>query len=371
MQFDRYIFGQLIRTTFAVSVVLIGIVWLFQTIKLLELVVNNGAGVTDFLLMSFAAIPLWFTIALPIGAFVGTLWVFFRVLSDRELLVMQAIGMSPLQIARAPIALGVVMSAILVLNSVILLPASFGLYKELQFKLRNNIPAVMLQDGVFIDIVNGMTILIGAHTKDGVAKDIFIHDARVPNKVTTLTAEYGTFSQTNGIPSLQLQNGQRADLSDDETAGALLLFDSHTLSITRNDGGAPARRAPIDMNEDFIWNLLDPEKSPSPGYYNERRAEGHYRITSPFLALALVLMSTAILLRGQMRRDLWRRRASISIGAGIAAIIAIIFARSLITTMPQAIPLIYIVIAAPLGVSVHLLRSVQRDRPAAISEAQA
>ena len=49
---------------------------------------------------------------------------------------------------------------------------------------------------------------------------------------------------------------------------------------------------PIDMNEDTIGKLLNPDKSPYPDYFNQRRAEGHYRIVSPGLALVLVLIAT-------------------------------------------------------------------------------
>ena len=36
----------------------------------------------------------------------------------------------------------------------------------------------MLQDNVFIDVVDGMTMLIGEKFDDGLAKDLFIHDER-------------------------------------------------------------------------------------------------------------------------------------------------------------------------------------------------
>ena len=85
MQFDRYLLAQLMRTTLSVAVTLIGIVWLFQTIRILEIVVNRGAPITDFFVMSVTVVPLWLTIALPISAFVAVTWVFQRALADREL----------------------------------------------------------------------------------------------------------------------------------------------------------------------------------------------------------------------------------------------------------------------------------------------
>ena len=108
MQFDRYIFAQMLRMAIAVSLTLIGIMWLFQTIRILELVINRGAPLTDFMVMSVTVIPLWLTVAMPIGTFIGVIWVFHRSLADRELLVAQASGRSAHQLARAPIALGLI-----------------------------------------------------------------------------------------------------------------------------------------------------------------------------------------------------------------------------------------------------------------------
>ena len=170
MQFDRYIFKQMLRTSFAVVLTLVGIMWLFQTIRILELVINRGAPMTDFLLMSVTVIPLWLTIAIPISVFVAVMWVFHRALVDRELLVAQASGRSAIQLSRAPIALGVLVTTFLVINSVVLLPLSFSVYKEVQFELRITIPTVMLQDNVFIDVVDGMTMLIGKKYKDGMPR---------------------------------------------------------------------------------------------------------------------------------------------------------------------------------------------------------
>ena len=191
MQFNLYIFNQLIRTTLALTSVLVGIVWLFQTIRILELVVNRGAAVGDFLIMSIASMPLWLMIAVPISGFIAVNWVFSRILADRELLVMQSIGLSPLQLAKAPIALGILLTTFLAINTVYILPTSFGVYKDLQFKLRNSIPTILLRDGVFIEIVDDMTIFIGSRDDDDIMRDLFIHDARIGDRIITMTAQSG------------------------------------------------------------------------------------------------------------------------------------------------------------------------------------
>ena len=346
MQFDRYIFRQMLRTSFAVMLTLVGIMWLFQTIRILELVINRGAPMTDFLLMSITVIPLWLTIAIPISAFVAVMWVFHRALVDRELLVAQASGRSAIQLARAPIALGVLFTTFLVINSVFLLPLSFGVYKEVQFKLRNTIPTVMLQDNVFIDVVDGMTMLIGKKYKDGHAENVFIHDEKTDGVIVTMTAKAGRFIEKDGKPAVILNDGHRFELSQDKQSGATLMFDTHTVSITPRDR-KQSTRMPIEMNEDRISNLLNPDASPQAVYVNQRVAEGHYRIASPFLAFALIMIASTGVLHGQIRLSNWSRRTITTIAVGILCISAIVSARSLATTSPLMIPLIYLSMLVP------------------------
>ena len=364
MQFDRYIFRQMLRTSFAVMLTLVGIMWLFQTIRILELVINRGAPMTDFLLMSVTVIPLWLTIAIPISVFVAVMWVFHRALVDRELLVAQASGRSAIQLARAPIALGVLFTTFLVINSVFLLPLSFGVYKEVQFKLRNTIPTVMLQDNVFIDVVDGMTMLIGKKYKDGHVENVFIHDEKTDGVIVTMTAKAGRFIEKDGKPAVILNEGHRFELSQDKQSGATLMFDTHTVSITPRDR-KQSTRMPIEMNEDRISNLLNPDASPQAVYVNQRVAEGHYRIVSPFLAFALIMIASTGVLHGQIRRSNWSRRAIATIAVGILCISAIVSARSLATTSPLMIPLIYLSMLVPAAGLLTLLGWQSIAQPAA------
>jgi len=355
MQFNLYIFNQLLRTTLALTLVLVGIIWLFQTIRILELVVNRGAAVGDFLVMSVASMPLWLMIAIPISGFIAVNWVFSRILADRELLVMQSIGLSPLQLAKAPIALGVLLTAFLAVNTVYILPTSFGVYKDLQFKLRNSIPTILLRDGVFIEVVDDMTMFIGSRADDDIMRDLFIHDARIADRIITMTAQSGEFIERDGSPTLILQNGERSERNAEGQSGAVLLFDTHSVTITRNSS-QKTERATIDINEDSISNLLSPDAAQSPQYYLQRHAEGHYRIASPWLGLGLALLSAAIILRGQIRRDLWTRRASLNIGGCVLVIIAVVISRGWVTNNANLWPFIHLSVLAPIIIAFWLLR---------------
>ena len=367
MQFDRYLLAQLVRTTIAVTVTLVGIVWLFQTIRILELVVSRDGPFLDFIIMSITVIPLWLTIAFPISAFIAITWVFQRTIADRELLVMQASGRSTLQLARAPIMLAIGVTAILVLNSTVVLPFSFGIYKEMQFKLRNSIPAVLLREGVFIDVVDSMTMLIGEKTEDGMARDIFLHDERAPDKTITITAKYGKFVNQDGVPAVILQNGVRNEVNQNGDASASLLFETHSVIIS-SDTQPSQERLTFDMNEDSIRNLLNPETSPAPRYFNQRRAEGHYRIISPLLGFVLVMTAACSVLCGQIRRDTLFRRTVLNIGAAIAIISMMVSTRSLTITMPATTPLLYASLVGPAFILIVLIMWPTQKAPMEASQ---
>ena len=367
MQFNLYIFNQLLRTTLALTSVVMGIIWLFQTIRILELVVNRGAAVGDFLLMSVASMPLWLMIAIPISGFIAVNWVFSRILADRELLVMQSIGLSPLQLAKAPIALGVLLTTFLALNTVYILPTSFGVYKDLQFKLRNSIPTILLRDGVFIEVVDDMTMFIGSRNENDIMRDIFIHDARITDRIITMTAQSGEFIGREGSPTLILHNGERSERNAEGQSGAVLLFESHSVTITRNSN-QQTERAIIDNNEDSISNLLSADAARSPKYYLQRHAEGHYRIASPWLGLGLALLSAAIILRGQIRRDLWTRRANLNISACVLVIIAVVVSRGWVTNNANLWPFIHLSVLAPIILAFWLLRQPRETIDATVQK---
>ena len=68
------------------------VIWLNQSLRILDIVITQGASFTDFLRYSFLAAPLWLVVIMPLSAFIAILWTLHRFLSDREIVVMHAVG---------------------------------------------------------------------------------------------------------------------------------------------------------------------------------------------------------------------------------------------------------------------------------------
>ena len=80
---------------------------------MIELIVNKGANMIDFLLLTVLAIPLWIIIILPFSGLFATLFILNKLQQDREITAMRSVGMSNMVIMRGPLIVGVLMTCFL------------------------------------------------------------------------------------------------------------------------------------------------------------------------------------------------------------------------------------------------------------------
>ena len=354
MNFHGYLFRQFSFTTLLVLASLLAVVWLNHALRMLELVVNKDGSFFDFILLSLFPMPLWLIIALPMAGFIGVIWTIYRFLTDRELIVMQAIGISPGQFSKMPLLFGLLLTTILSVNSVVVLPYGYSKFKELQVLVRASIPKLLVQDNVFIDIADDLTLFVGERISQNKVGRVFIQDARNPDRLVTITSETGQFLVSDSRPLFILRNGQRTELGLDGSSTASLSFETHMLDIGKSSSTSSQRNI-LDSHEENILNLLFPPDTLNVQYANDRKAMGHYRIASPFLALCLVILATSIMLHGRILRETVNRRILIVAVLGILIQTGLILARSLTASAPLFWPSLYLVILLPMIFGLYLI----------------
>ena len=90
-------------------------------------------------------------------------------------------------------------------------------------------------------------------------------------------------------------------------------------------------------------------------FANERKAMGHYRLASPFLALCLVIVATTVMLHGRILRETVNRRILIVALTGILIQAGLILSRSLTASTPLLWPSLYLVVFVPMIFGFYLL----------------
>ena len=115
---DRYILRQSLSIMVFVTAALSAAVWLAQSLRLVDLIVNRGLSAEVFLYLALLILPRFLDIVLPIGAFIAVLFVFNRLTSESELVVMRGAGMGPFALARPVFVLaGIGCAALLSLSA--------------------------------------------------------------------------------------------------------------------------------------------------------------------------------------------------------------------------------------------------------------
>jgi lipopolysaccharide export system permease protein len=324
---NRYVFRQLFWATLVVLVTLACVVWLSQSLRFVELIVNRGMSAPLFIYFTALLLPSFIHTILPIALFIAILFVYNRLMVDSELVVMRAAGLSQRRLALPALLLAGLCTLAGYALSAYLVPASYRSFKELQNEIRDSFTSVLLQEGVFNTLTQGVTVYIRSRDPNGDLRGIVVHDGRNKTSPVTMMAERGALVQGRDGPRVVMASGNRQEVDSATGRASLLYFDQYVFDI--GAFGEPPGTRWREPRERFIGELFAPEDSPEMSFnYRKLRVEGHHRLVSPLLSLAFAAVALACLLTGQFNRRGQARRIATAAGVVLALEIGMIALKS-------------------------------------------
>jgi lipopolysaccharide export system permease protein len=363
---DRYVLRQSLSMMLFVTAALSAAVWLAQSLRLVDLIVNRGLSIEMFLYLALLILPRFLDIVLPIGAFIAVLFVFNRLSAESELVVMRAAGLGPLALARPVFVLAGIAFLVLLSLSAYFLPASNREFKDLQFEIRNRFVSALLQEGTFTTISDKLTIYIGGRDERGEVSGMLISDDRDPQQPVTIVAERGAFSDDAEASRIIMVNGARQRF--DRTTGKLsvLTFDRYTLDLNmlRDAPGVRFR----DAQERYLTELFWPNPQLDPLTRRSFLVEGHQRMAVPLSVFSFVMIPLACLLPGEFSRRGQLRRVLMAVGLAFLFQAVDLGIKNLAARNLGMVPLMYLVDVLPLALGFVVLMSdsikIRLRRPA-------
>ncbi len=366
---SRYIFNQALGATIAITLGLTFAVWLTQSLRQIDFIVNRGLPATTFFSFVVLLLPSFIGIVLPIAAFCSVLFVYHKLIMDSELVVMRAAGLSQWQLAGPALRLALLATMVVYAISLYFLPLSYRAFKDLQYRLRSDFSTVLLQEGAFNTVSEGITVYVRDRSAKGELLGILVHDTRNPGEPVTMMAERGALVKSDDGPRVVMINGNRQQRDGHNGQVSMLYFDRYTIELTQLQETVHTRwREP---KERFLTELF--AESSHPGdreYRTQLTAEGHQRLVMPLYSLAFILVGLAALLAGEFNRRGQTRRVLLAI-----LIIAVLEAQALAlhdvaTRMSEAVPAMYAGLIVPILASLYVLlrtprRAVRRGDGAA------
>ena len=351
---NRYIVKQIFIGFLLVTFSLLSILWLTQSLRFVDLITNKGIPVGIFVKLTSLLMPRLFVLLSPICAFVAVLFVYNRMLGDRELVVIKSAGISPWQGAKPALIIGIFLYVINVYTYNYGIPAAEKAFNELEWQIKNDVSHLMFREGEFTDLQNGLTVFITTHEKDGSMSGILVNDERNPQNRTTISAEKGRVVYTDKGPKIIMVNGSRQELSKNGSQFSSLAFERYSvdfgLSGNKKDKDTSAR-------EKGFFELLNAQNDPSLSPKEQRRyvVEGHRRIINPFYNIVFALLGCTGLLVGNFNRRGQSRIISVSIIAMVLLQAMDLSFGNLAAKSLSLLPLMYINLILPFIVCVYLL----------------
>lgn len=296
-----YIFKQIFIGFLLVCFSLLAMLWLTQSLRFVEMVTRQGLPVYLFAEMTSLLMPRIFNILSPVAVFVTVLFVYNRLIADRELVVMQSAGISPWQNSKAAVLIGLV----LVLFNVFVMnwgiPWSEYKFRDLEWRVKNNLTQMVFREGEFTTLKNGITVFVNKHEDDGSVSGIFVSDESKPDVKVTLTAEKGRLIQTDKGPRILFINGVRQEMNTKDYKFSTLSFARYSAEFNNVES---KKKKDQTVRERSIGELLNAKNDPTLDAPAVRKSivEGHRRILYPLYNLLFALLACVGLLVGNFNR---------------------------------------------------------------------
>lgn len=298
---NSYIFKQILIGFLLICFSLMAIIWLSQSLRFLDLIVSKGISAGIFVKLTSLLMPRIFTILAPIALFAAILFVYNRMLTDQELIVMEASGISPWTLSKSALLAG---SLMFILNVYIMnfgIPMAETAFKDLEWKVKNNVSQLMFRDGEFTSLQDELTVFVSSHDDDGSVTNILINDERNPDIKSTTTAQKGIIIQTDQGPRIILINGSRQEIHLQKGTFSSVKFSKYSVDFGLK-GSQKKRKDNVRTHsfEELITALSNENLDIKTRY--KWFVEANRRLSTPLLAIVYAIIACTGLLISNFNR---------------------------------------------------------------------
>lgn len=330
-------------------------IWLSQSLRLLDFIVNRGLAVGIALKFVALLLPGLLALLLPIAAFIAVMFVYHRLDADSELVVMRSIGISNLGLARPAIIFAVTATVIGYILSLFAMPASLREYHDIQAQLAGDIAGVVVEAGVFTEVAPGMTFFAQSRDRQGDLSGIIVDDSRDRERRLIYTATRGAITNGPEGPRAILENGTYQE-TDPKTGHVSVLYFDHTSIGLASFLGHNTELRKREAEELYVSELMAGASSDSDPVRRDRlRVELHRRLAEPLYVLALALIAAGALINGGGPRQ-GQNAQLIGATAGAAGLLTLSFIlRGVVQRVAVLAPVVYALPIIAMAIGLWLL----------------
>jgi len=338
-----YVLRQVLAPFLLFALLLTLVVWMTQSLRLLDLVINRGQSALVFGYLTMLMLPSLLVVIIPIAFFGAALFALNKLNNDSELVVMWASGISRTQMATPVLIAAAIAMALTYLCSLYLMPIGQRVMKDKVFDIRADIGAAILREGAFTTPSDGLTVFIRELSPNGEIKGILVHDNREAARPVTYLAETGVLAQTQEGARLIMLSGNIERSEDAGQRLSVLKFDRYVFDLDQY--ASTQRSTDRETSERFLGELLDPQLS-GPNQEVRRGvylAEAHNRLSGPLYCIAFALIALAATAKAHLMRASYALRLSGAAMIGATLRLLGYAAQGTAARKPELVALLYVI----------------------------
>ena len=259
LQAIRYIFFETLPAFLMGVVIFIGILLMFQALRLTEFVLVHGVGVSTIgeimLYQSISLLP----VILPMSTLFSILLTYHRLSNDSEIVAFKSLGIGMNQLIIPALILALAATLMSTQTSFYLGPWGNRKFELLISDLGRLKAGAAIKEGVFSEGFFDLVVYANhVDSKEGLLKDVFIYDERDAKAPVTIIAKTGHLIQevkkTGQAALLRLNDGnihrtnQNTYTKVDFTSYDINLFDPYDMSEAQK---SPQSMTLPDLNKEL------------------------------------------------------------------------------------------------------------------------
>jgi len=325
---NRYFRNQLIGVFIMLLLILTGLAWMMQIMSMMKFLINYGVSFSGFVYLTSLMIPFIVSIIIPFVTFIATIFIYNRMITENEVTVMAASGLSPWQLGKPAIKLALILTFLHLILSIWIVPASQTKFYSTQWNLRYGLAHLKLQEAAFTKMAPGLVVYVDNVSGQDL-NQVMLSDMRDINNQMLIFAERGKLVSTVHGLSIITDNGSLQMFGKNGfTTGTFDTFDMDlNLVDSDTDVSFRVRRIPTYV---LLKNLINQDDAHR---HKRTLVELSTRFLSPFMNLILAIVCVLILLKS----SLLRRRASFAPAMAVIAMAGIMATYMSVSNMVTSI----------------------------------
>ena len=305
---SRYLFKKMILIIALLTVIFIGAIWLTQSLRFIEVIVNHSVSLWGYFSLIIYLIPDLMATTLPICLLIGGIHVYSKLTNDHEIQVIKALGLSNYQTAKPLLVLGLLTTGLVFFINIYVMPLSFQKFRNQEHQIRNQFSGSLIREGTF-NMIKGITAYVRERGEQGELYGILIYKPqgqKVGNEESTsfishtIIAEKGSLYQTEDGPILVLKNGSRQE--KDSITGKISFFNFWEFTLDLSKTIKQESERVTKPYEKSLTELFNQNSTDDQHLKARMRVEGHQRLLTPWFSLIDVLIVSTCMLMGDFGR---------------------------------------------------------------------